>query len=259
MSGRLACASGVDPGGGAGLALDLRVAARLGVVTAAVPTCLTVQTRAGFVRAEPVEPGLLRAMLDAARADGDGALGAVKVGMCADAASVRVVAEWFAALCEPRPWLVVDPVLGATAGGAPARAKDVAAELLGRLLPLGAVVTPNLDELVALTGTRDAESGAAILLERGSSAVLVKGGHGEGQVVVDRLVTRDGERVFHHARVSRGPVHGTGCALASGIAARLAQGDELFASTAAAITDVVRWIAHTRDSRDGLPDAIEVG
>ncbi len=254
MRGRLLCASGVDPGGGAGLALDLRVAARLGVATASVPTCLTVQTRAGFVRADPVEPGLLRAMLDAAGADPD----AVKVGLCADAATVDVIAVWYASPRAARPPLVVDPVLAATAGGGPAHALAVAGAIVEQLVPLGAIVTPNLDELVALCGTRDAEKGAAILLERGASAVLVKGGHGEGAEIVDRLVTRDGDRAFRHARLVRGPVHGTGCALASGIAARIAQSEELFAATGAAIEDVVRWIARTPDSGDGRPDAIEL-
>lgn len=256
MRGRLLCASGVDPGGGAGLALDLRVAARLGVVTAAVPTCLTVQTRAGFVRAEPVEPGMLHAMLDAACADG--ALGAVKVGMCADAATVDVIAVWYLSLRAPHSPLVVDPVLAATAGGGPAHARAVASAIVERLAPLGAIVTPNLDELVALCGMRDAEKGAAMLLERGASAVLVKGGHGDGAEIVDRLVTRGGDRVFRHARLVRGQVHGTGCALASGIAARLARGEDLFGTAGAAIEDVVRWITRTRDSGDGRPDPIEL-
>lgn len=254
---RLLCCSGIDPTGGAGLALDVRVAAGLGVRAAAVPTCLTVQNRRGFVRAEAVVPSTLAAMLGAVGlgAVGDeGGFTAVKLGMFADVESIEVVATWLAAR-TPRPWLVVDPVLSATAGGGPANATAIARAIVERLMPLGAVVTPNLPELAALGGG----AGAVVLLSAGAHAVLVKGGHGDGEQVVDVLHDSAGTREFTHLRCVRGPVHGTGCALASSIAARLARGESLADAVAASIDAVAQWIARTPDPGDGLPAAIVVG
>lgn len=256
MSARLAVLAGIDPTGGAGLALDLRIAHRLGLSPAIAPTCLTVQDRSGFVAATAVDPGVLIAMLRAIRREG--LPHAVKLGLCADAATVAVIASWYAELSAPRPPLVVDPVLSATAGGGPREAAAIARALVGELVPLGAILTPNLPELAALTGMGP-EDGAAALLARGAEAVLVKGGHADGDLAIDVLHLRMTRREFAHARLRRGPVHGTGCALASGIAARLALGVELTAAVRDAIDDVVRWIADTLDSGDGLPDAIAVG
>lgn len=256
MSARLAVLAGIDPTGGAGLALDLRVAHRLGLSPALAPTCLTVQGRTGFVAANATDPGVLIAMLHAIRREG--VPHAIKLGLCADAATVAVIASWYAGLPSPRPALVVDPVLSATAGGGPREAAAVARALVGELVPLGAILTPNLPELAALTGLEH-DAGAAALLARGAEAVLVKGGHGDGELAIDVLHSRQARREFAHARLRRGPVHGTGCALASGIAARLACGVELRAAVSDAIDDVVRWIADTPDSGDGLPDAIAVG
>lgn len=249
---RLICCSGIDPTGGAGLALDLRVAARLGVRAAAVPTCLTVQNRRGFVRGEPIPADTLRAMLEAA--GDDGAIAVVKLGMFVDVVSIEVVAAWLAE-CTPRPWLVVDPVLSATAGGGPANSMAIGGAILEHLVPLAAVVTPNLPELAALSGG----AGAVALLTAGARAVLVKGGHDDGEQVVDVLHDSNGTREFTHSRVVRGPVHGTGCALASSIAARLARGESLAVAVAASIDAVAQWIARTPDPGDGLPAPIAAG
>jgi hydroxymethylpyrimidine/phosphomethylpyrimidine kinase len=114
-------------------------------------------------------------------------------------------------------------------GGARLLRDDALAALLSRLLPLAHLVTPNAPEAAALAGTpvedvAGMRRAAVRLIERGARAVLVKGGHLPGAEIVDLLVTREGERAFTHARVETRSTHGTGCTLASAVAAGLARG-----------------------------------
>ena len=121
--------------------------------------------------------------------------------------------------------MVFDPVMVATSGSTLADADTIAA--FARLMRLARVVTPNLPELRALGGE------AAVLRDR--CALLVKGGHGDGDEIVDRLVTGAGETEWRNPRIATRHSHGTGCTLASGIATGLAQGMTLERSVARAI------------------------
>jgi hydroxymethylpyrimidine/phosphomethylpyrimidine kinase len=143
--------------------------------------------------------------------------------------------------------IVVDPVLGATAGGwyASDRLLDV---YRNALAPLADLLTPNLEEIERL-----APAGPRELLDRGCRAVLVKGGHAAEDPVEDRLWALAGDSVFRHPRLDVGPVHGTGCALATAIACGLARGDGVEVATRAGVTVLHRCLVATTRGRDGHP------
>ena len=155
-------------------------------------------------------------------------MSAIKSGVIGSGEAARVIAEMLAPRALP---YVLDPVAVATSGGllAPMGAVE---EIVARLFPLAELITPNAVEAAALTGfvvrTRDdaARAGRA-LLDSGCGGVLVKGGHLEEDEAVDVLVTRMGSEVFASPRFDNPNTHGTGCTLASAIAAHLANGREL--------------------------------
>lgn len=245
MTLRVLVLGGLDPGGGAGLTADARALEHHGALALPVATALTVQNRRGFRRADPVPGPALAAALAAALDDGP--VHAVKVGLLCDPAQVEAVASALAA-ARAGP-VVVDPVLSATAGGY-APPPGLAAACRSALVPLATVCTPNLPEAAALCGDRP----PGALLEDGCGAVLLKGGHGEGAMLVDRLLLPDGTREFAHARLPVGAVHGTGCALASSIAARLAAGAAVSEACGLAIGWLGRCLgAMGGPAPDGLP------
>lgn len=237
---------GVDPSGGAGLAADARAIAASGGFARLVPSCLTVQTSRGFVRAEAVRSDTLLAMLEAAWTEG--AVGAVKVGLCCEPWLVEALALWLRSRALGRVPIVLDPVLGATAGGLAPDAKLVQA-LREVLVPLATVVTPNLLELEELAG----QGGVVALLARGAGAVVVKGGHGSGPESVDRLFDAQGEAVERHQRLDVGPVRGTGCAFAAAFATALAAGHPTRAAHAHASAFVHAGLRATTRSTNGVP------
>ncbi len=244
--------SGLDPCAGAGLTADVRTIAACGARPVGVPTCLTVQNRRGFGEAWPVPPRQILQMADAARADGP--IAAIKIGLCVDAATVEVIAAWLDELGPARPHVVVDPVLSATAGGGPQGVEAIARALAESLAPHVDLFTPNLPELAILGG---AESLRRRM--RAAAALFVTGGHGDGPDVVDRLLLPHGERDFVHARFDRGPVHGTGCALSSAVAAGLALGLRLEDACEGAVRTVRRFLERTPAATDGLPVPLTIG
>ncbi len=232
--------AGSDSGGGAGIQADLRTFAAHGVHGLCAITALTAQHTRGVtaVHVPPVE--FLRAQVDACF--DDFRIGAVKLGMLANAPVIHAVAD---ALEAHRPaYLVLDPVMVATSGAK--LLEDEALEALRmRLIPLADLLTPNIPEAELLTGMRIGDaSAAAAALERlrgmGRGAVLLKGGHlDEGGEVVDRYVDAAGEAVFRHPRL---PLegHGTGCTLAAAVAAQLCLGLPMARAVAAAVDYVGR-------------------
>lgn len=225
---RVLVIAGSDTSGGAGLQRDLTVLDRLGCTHASVVTALTAQNDHCVADMHVPPQKFLGTQLCAALASGP--VAAVKIGMLADAPTVRSVAAALEGLGEVP--IILDPVLVATSGRT-LLDRAGQAELKARLLPLATLVTPNLDECAVLTGKRRASQGLEIeaqaraLLEFGSAAVLLKGGHAKGAHSVDLLVRRGEEvRAFSAPRIA-GNMRGTGCALASAIAARLAHGDSL--------------------------------
>ncbi len=186
----------------------------------AIPTALTVQSTKGVERVLPVFPNTLSEQLIALL--GDLPPDVIKLGMLATDDIVLRVANLLERFEIPR---VIDPVLRAS-NGTPLLEQRAWGNLAKRLIAGAALVTPNLDEAEALSGTRQPEAAAQALLEDGARAVLIKGGHAKG-APHDYLLTPDGGRWLHGARQSGPPVHGTGCALSSAIAARLARGEPL--------------------------------
>ena len=217
---------GFDPTGGAGVLMDARAACVAGAHTCAVPSCLTVQTTASFSRFAPVPRDVLDESL--AAADSAFRLGAVKVGMVGTRAAAEAIVT-FAAARRDLP-VVVDPVLRSTSG-APLLAKS-ALPAYRRLLLRADVVTPNLPEAEKLLDRRlatfdGAVEGARELAELTGASVVLKGGHfpWKGRRGVDIVVSRGQVTLLPPARARGADPHGTGCALASAIAARIAAGD----------------------------------
>ena|GEM_PF-726191 len=228
------CIGGTDPTGAAGLFLDQRVLAALGVYGAAVVTAVTVQTSRAVSDVVGMPASVVGAQLDAAIEE----LGAptIKVGMLHSLDIVQAVAGRVRKLGS-RAQVVLDPVFVSSSGRS-LLAEDGRRALLEQLVPLCALVTPNRLEAEALTGERifDLEGmgrAADLLLAMGASAVLVKGGHledGEDRVV-DLLRTADGDQVLVERSRILGPgFRGSGCFLATAIAALLAEGAPLAAA-----------------------------
>lgn len=218
--------AGTDSSGGAGLVRDVATLMHFGLEARCAVTAVTAQSAAGVVAVHVVPEATVRAQISAALAGGG--VGAIKVGMLAREATVVAVADSVAAGATMP--LVLDPVLAASAGGELLDARGRRA-LLARLVPRATLLTPNIPEAAALLGTHPARSQqeqvtqARALCTLGAAAVLLKGGHAQGPTAIDCLVTRDGGgvRTFSAVR-SAARRRGTGCTLASGIAAGLAAG-----------------------------------
>ncbi|MGK3990007.1 bifunctional hydroxymethylpyrimidine kinase/phosphomethylpyrimidine kinase [Sorangium sp. So ce136] len=234
MKGRVLIVAGSDSGGGAGIQADLKAVTALDAYGATAIAALTAQNTRGVAAVFPIPPDFIgrqmELVLDDIGAD------AIKTGMLHSAEVIEEVARVYERLGRGAP-LVVDPVMVAK-GGARLLEHQAEGALRGRLLPMAALVTPNIPEAEALTGmvidSVDAmRRAAARLLSMGPRAVLLKGGHLPGATVVDVLQTAPapgaagasgGEQLFEDARIETRATHGTGCTLASAIAAGLAQG-----------------------------------
>jgi hydroxymethylpyrimidine kinase/phosphomethylpyrimidine kinase len=241
--------AGLDPSGGAGLLADVRVVAGHGFHAAGVATALTEQDSAECVAMQPVAPELIARQLE--RLVGDLQIRAVKIGMVANGEIARAVAIALRPLEAP---IVVDPVLAATRG---ARLLDGdPREALAPLLERATLVTPNLDELAALTGATigslDELRDAARRLRARVQAVLAKGGHLAGDPV-DVLIDAAGELELPGKRIEGPPPHGTGCALSTEIACRLARGTPLREAIRDATARLRERIAAARSIGRGRP------
>ena len=209
---------GLDPSGGAGVTVDATVVALHGGAPLPIALTTTIQGARGFERAEPIPAAVWRQQLEVVLADGP--VAAVKVGYIGAAALAAEVGRALRDIAGSVP-IVIDPVLSATAGGMDSGAALVRA-YREHLAPVATLITPNIPELEQL-----AEGMPERLLDLGAAAVLSKGGHASGPEVVDQLAERGASSRFVRPRRSCGPVRGTGCALASAIAARLARDEAL--------------------------------
>jgi hydroxymethylpyrimidine/phosphomethylpyrimidine kinase len=222
---------GLDPLGQAGLAADLRAGAALGVLVAPIAAALTVQDLGGARQVQGVDPSLLTAQLLAALRSLP--IGAIKVGLLGGAPQ----AQTLAAVLDSVPGLpvVLDPVLGATPGGILA-ADDFLPALRHALLSKVTVLTPNLSEAEALLGaplapgTEGMVAAAQALRQLGAKAVLLKGGHLQGPYSSDYLCDEYGGMWLEAPRLPTPNTRGTGCTLATLLAALLAQGQPLRAA-----------------------------
>jgi hydroxymethylpyrimidine kinase/phosphomethylpyrimidine kinase len=223
---RLLTIAGSDSGGGAGIQADLKTFAAHGAYGMSVVTAVTAQNTRAVTAVHPIPPEVVAAQIDAVFEDIG--VDAVKIGMLASAGIVEAVAERLRAWAGPP--VVLDPVMVAK-GGAPLLEDDAVAALRERLLPLASLVTPNLPEAERLWGHAiDDDSGRIACgraLAAGGCAVLLKGGHGVGQELVDLLWVGEDLRRFVHRRLDTRSTHGTGCTLSSAIAVRLGAGEPL--------------------------------
>ena len=241
--------AGSDPSGGAGIQADLKTFAACGTYGMAVLTALTAQNTRGVSAVHPVPSAFVAAQVaDVFR---DVRVDAVKIGMIASAEIAEAVAD---ALAPHRTIpVVLDPVMIAK-GGSSLLAAEAASVLKRRLLPLAAVLTPNLPEAAALLGEAEAvdragmEDQARRLLALGPKAVLLKGGHLPGGESPDVLATAEGARWFEGVRVLTRNTHGTGCSLSSALAAELGKGRSL----AEAVATAKRFIAGAVRGADAL-------
>lgn len=220
--------AGSDSGGGAGIQADLQSIRACGAYATTAITCLTAQNPDGVAGLFPVSGEFVRAQAEQVHAYFK--LGAVKTGMLLNAEIIEATAAFLSTL-DDAP-VVVDPVMVATSGALLLEDEAVEA-MVDRLFPLATLLTPNLDEVRVLAGERP-DNEASMLRIGGELArvhgvtVLMKGGHLEGEGLVDLLIGPDREVLarMEHQR-HRVNTHGSGCTLASAIAARLACGRDL--------------------------------
>jgi hydroxymethylpyrimidine/phosphomethylpyrimidine kinase len=224
--GRVLVIAGSDSGGGAGIQADVKTVTALGGYAMTAITALTAQNTRGVLGVVPVDPEFVELQIDSAVEDIG--VDAIKTGMLHSRWIVEAVARKVKALGRRVP-VIVDPVL-VSGHGTPLLNAEGRTAFMKHLLPYATLITPNAPEAEAMTGVevRNLEGmqhAADRLLLMGAEAVLVKGGHVEGEVVLDLLRTADGfERIFESTRIGTRTLHGTGCTLSSAIAVGLAEG-----------------------------------
>jgi hydroxymethylpyrimidine/phosphomethylpyrimidine kinase len=234
--------AGSDSGGGAGIQADLHTFAAHAVHGLCAITAVTAQNTRSVTAIQLLSQRMVRAQLDAVFADYR--VRVVKIGMLATPGIVRAVAAELGR--HPGIPVVLDPVLVATTGARLASG-NLVGPLRRHLLERADLLTPNIPEAESLLGRRlrdtdDMLGAAEDLIDLGARAVLLKGGHLSGRRVSDLLLTRDGAHWFRHARLSV-EGHGTGCTLASAVAANLALGDLLPIAVGKAVEYVHRALA----------------
>jgi len=236
--------AGSDSGGGAGIQADIKTFSALGVYGASVITALTAQNTLGVTGIHDVPADFVTAQIDAVFSDLK--VNAVKIGMLSQPAVIEAVAAGLERWQQRQ--VVLDPVMVATSGDR--LISPQAIDVLRRvLIPRALVITPNLPEAAALLDCPIARSEdemraqAVRLVERGARAVLIKGGHGEGEESVDLLQAPGSFTRLATQRIATKNTHGTGCTLSSAIAAGLAKGLDLVAAVRAAKAYVSAAIA----------------
>ena len=224
--GRVLIIAGSDSGGGAGIQADIKSCAAFGAYAMTAVTAVTAQNTLGVHAVEMMPAKLVKAQIDACLSD----IGAdvVKIGMLGTKAIIETVAE---AVDELDAFVILDPVAVATSGDSLLQ-DDAVTALRDTLMPLADLVTPNVPEAELLTGLKiadvdDLTKAGDALLERGVYAALMKGGHLTGKSVVDVLVSAEGANIMSGPRLHTRHTHGTGCTLASAVAANMAIGLDL--------------------------------
>jgi len=221
--GRVLIIAGSDSGGGAGVQADIKSCAAFGAYSATAITAVTAQNSTGVQGIEVMPHEFVRQQIKSVIED----IGAdvIKIGMLANADIIEVVAE---EVDKADAYIVLDPVMVATSGDS-LLDEEAVSVLKDKLVPLCDVITPNVPEANILTGLDIQEPGDLVeagekLLEMGAYAALMKGGHLDMKSVVDVLVTEEGANMMTGPRLYSRHTHGTGCTLASSVAACMAIG-----------------------------------
>ena len=246
--------AGNDPSGGAGLAADIQAIGAAGAHPAPVVAALTVQDTRDVQQVQAVDARLVRAQAEAVLADLP--VAAIKLGLLASADVGREVAALLQA--HTHIPLVIDPVLAASGGGRLAQ-EGLLAVYREALFPLATLITPNAAESRRFAPeAKDAAARAAILLASGARHVLIKGADEDSPDVLNQLFSQGGARQQYTWPRLPGQYHGSGCTLASAIAARLARGQSM--ETAIAEAQRYTWESLQRGWRLGhgqhIPDRL---
>ena len=235
--------AGSDPTGGAGLQADLKTFSANGVYGMSVIASVVAENTCRVWTAHSIPPDMIALQIEAVMTDIFP--NAVKIGMLDTPAAMEAVAEGLRRYAPPH--VVLDPVMVAK-NGSPLMQPGAMAYLIRTLFPLAEVVTPNIPEAEAITGlsihsTDDMERAARQILDLGCKAVVVKGGHAQGQAVD---VLYDGQTIHRYSaeRIPTRNTHGTGCTFSSAIASRLALGDDIADAVDHAKAYVTGAIAH---------------
>lgn len=244
--------AGSDSGGGAGIQADLKTMEAGGAFATSAITAITAQNTQGVHATHVLPKATIQAQIDAVTTDFD--VQAAKTGMLATAPVIDLVATHAPDL-QP---LVVDPVMVAATGDRLLEpdAETAYEELIGR----ATLTTPNADEAAVLTGIDVTDHDTAVaagnnLLETGVDAALIKGGHLPGDTVHDVLVTPETVETFDHPRIDTDATHGSGCTLASAIAANLAHGTPLMEAVEAGVGFMERAVRYHINAGHG-PGAV---
>lgn len=220
--------AGSDSGGGAGIQADLKTFAALGCYGTSAITAITAQNTRGITDVHIIPPAMIQSQIRAVMDDIQPL--AVKIGMLPDEATVQVVADTLKSYKQTP--VILDPVIRSSSGKQLASNKALHA-MKELLLPVVTLLTPNLYETTLLSGKEisdlnDMQIAAEALLDSGSRAVLVKGGHLDGAELYNIYADQGGERkTFAYPFIATSNTHGTGCTLASAIAAYMARGQSL--------------------------------
>jgi hydroxymethylpyrimidine/phosphomethylpyrimidine kinase len=222
---RILIIAGSDSGGGAGIQADIKTVAMLGGHPMTAVTAVTAQNTLAVEAIHPIPAEMILAQIDAVISDIG--VDAVKIGMIGSAFAAKQVAARLQELksLQPDIPIIFDPVMIATSGGVLADDATIAA--FGRLMDVATIATPNLPELKRLTSDDDPVAAALHLVGQHGCAVLIKGGHDEGDALADALIETDNMTSWQGQRIDTTSTHGTGCTLASAIAVFLAQGSSL--------------------------------
>lgn len=246
--------AGSDSSAGAGIQADIKTCQSLGVYCASAITALTAQNTVGVQGILPTDSSFLRQQIDSVFEDLN--VTCVKTGMLANRENTQTV---IAAIQHwAPPVVVVDPVLSATTGASLVEAETGQQTLLNELIPLATLWSPNLNEAATLLNTGEASSRAEMedqleaLRRFGAKAVLLKGGHLEGSATCDLLHYLGKTVVFEHPLIPTRNTHGTGCTLASAIAAYLVKGEELEQAVGHAIDYVQKAIKSAKHTKLGF-------
>ena len=245
---RILIIAGSDSGGGAGIQADIKTVTMLGGHPMTAISAITAQNTTGVSAIHPVPAEMILAQIEAVV--GDIGVDAVKIGMIGGAFAAEQVAKRLDRLKAEQPGIpiVFDPVMVASSGSALADDATIAA--FGRLMDVATITTPNLPELKRLTLEEDPVTAALHLVGAHGCAVLIKGGHDEGDALADALIEEDNMTSWQGQRIDTTSTHGTGCTLASAIAFFLARGASL-ADAVARAREFVRLALHAPGLGEG--------